>query len=110
MAETATLDTVTTTETLTTVLTESEIQSVQLSETSIGVVGPPGPPGDTNMPDASTIANGRMLAVLDGAYVDVPPPAGTGDMHTLIYDPRGVSADAFIADNLTGIIDGGRFT
>lgn len=75
-----------------------------------GVQGPPGPPGPLAIPDPSDLADGRMLAVLDGAYIDIPPPAGTGDMQTLIYDPRGVSADAFDLSNLTGVLDGGVFT
>jgi hypothetical protein len=34
---------------------------------------------------------------------------GSGDMQALLYDPRGVRADAFSASNLTGAIDGGTF-
>jgi hypothetical protein len=76
----------------------------------LGTQGPPGPPGDAGLPDAATLANGRMLAVLDGAYIDVPPPAVTGDMQTLIYDPRGVADDTFDLSNFTGYLDGGVFT
>lgn len=74
-----------------------------------GEQGPPGPPGDAGLPDPSAIANGRMLAVLDGAYTDIPPPSGTGDMQTLIYDPAGKAADCFNAGNLSGYIDCGEF-
>jgi hypothetical protein len=92
-------------DTITSVVGATRIEIIELARQ-----GPPGPAGDAGLPDAATLANGRMLAVLDGEYVDVPPPAGTGDMQTLIYDPRGIATDAFVADNLTGIIDGGRFT
>jgi len=94
---------------------DTEIVTSEVGATLIEVVelaqqGPPGPPGDAGLPDAATLANGRMLAVLDGAYVDVPPPAGTGDMQTLIYDPRGVATDTFDLSNFTGNLDGGVFT
>lgn len=77
---------------------------------SIAQQGPPGPPGPSYIPDPATLADGRMVAVQDGEYIDIAPPAGTGDMQTLIYDPRGFAADAFNLSNLTGSIDGGVFT
>lgn len=101
MAETVTLDTE---------VVVSEIGTTQIEIVEMATQGPPGPPGDAGLPDAATLANGRMLAVLEGAYVDVAPPAGTGDMQSLIYDPRGMATDAFVADTLTGTIDGGVFT
>ena len=72
--------------------------------------GLPGPPGDSWLPDPATLTDGRYITTLDGQYVDIPAPAGTGDMQTLIYDPRGVASDAFNLSNLTGAIDGGVFT
>lgn len=39
-----------------------------------------------------------------------PGAASSGDMQALIYDPRGISDDAFDLSNLTGSIDGGVFT
>lgn len=39
-----------------------------------------------------------------------PPGEAADAMSALIYDPRGVAADAFDAANLTGVIDGGVFT
>lgn len=76
----------------------------------VGTQGPPGPPGDSGLPDAATLANGRMLAVLDGSYVDIPPPSGTGDMRSLVYDPDGRATNVFDLANLTGTLDGGVFT
>lgn len=75
-----------------------------------GEQGPPGPPGDSHLPDPATLANGRYITTLDGQYIDVPAPAGSGDMQSLIYDPRGIANDAFNISNLTGALDGGVFT
>lgn len=69
-----------------------------------------GVPGSSGFPDPTTLADGRMLAVLDGAYVDVPPPDGTGDMQSLIYDPNGIAANCFDLSNFSGNLDGGVFT
>lgn len=45
----------------------------------VGPIGPQGDPGqDADVPDAATLANGRMIAVLNGAWVDVAPPEGMG--------------------------------
>jgi hypothetical protein len=51
-----------------------------------------------------------MIAAQAGAWIDIPPPSGAGDMQSLIYDPRGIAADAFNLANLTGAVDGGVFT
>lgn len=83
---------------------------VQTQTLTVGVQGPPGPPGDSWLPDPETLSNGRFITTLDGQYIDVPAPAGTGDMQSLIYDPRGVASDVFDAAHLTGNIDGGVFT
>jgi hypothetical protein len=39
----------------------------------------------------------------------IDPPAGTGDMQKLIYDPRDISADVYDLSNFTGNLDGGVF-
>lgn len=75
-----------------------------------GVQGPPGPPGDDWLPDPTTLANGRYITTLDGQYIDIPAPAGSGDMQSLIYDPQGRSTNAFLLDNQSGILDAGVFT
>lgn len=35
---------------------------------------------------------------------------GTGDMHSAVYDPRGITADVFDLAQQTGRLDGGLFT
>ena len=72
--------------------------------------GPPGPPGDSWLPDPADLANGRYITTLDGQYIDIPAPAGSGDMQSLIYDPRGIANDTFNLANFTGSLDGGLFT
>lgn len=69
-----------------------------------------GPPGDSHLPDPATLANGRYITTLDGQYIDIPAPAGSGDMQSLIYDPRGIANDTFNLANFTGSLDGGVFT
>jgi len=72
--------------------------------------GPAGPPGDSRLPDPATVPDYYTFAAIGGEYVTVPFPSGSGDMQSLIYDPRGIAADAFNLSNLTGNIDGGVFT
>ena len=43
------------------------------------------------------------------ATIDDVVAAGGGDMHTLIYDPRGIADDTFDIAHLTGNLDGGVF-
>lgn len=62
------------------------------------------------VPEASVIANGRMIAALEGEWVDIPPPSGAGDMQALIYDPAGRATNAFDLSNHAGVLDGGTFT
>ena len=71
--------------------------------------GPPGPPGPLNLPDPAELPNGRMIATADGAWVDIPPPSGTGDMQTLVYDPAGRETNVFDIANMSGVIDCGTF-
>ena len=76
-----------------------------------GQPGPVGPPGqDAGVPSAVSVANGRMLAASNGLWVDIPPPSGSGDMQSLIYDPSGRATNAFDLSNQTGILDGGVFS
>lgn len=89
----------------TSVTATTELEAVELADQ-----GPPGPPGDSWLPDPSTLPDGRYITTLDGQYIDIPAPAGSGDMQSLIYDPRGVAADVFDAAHLTGNIDGGVFS
>jgi hypothetical protein len=94
---------------------ETEIVASEVGATLIEVVelaqqGPPGPPGDSRLPEPSTLADGRYITTLGGQYIDVAAPAGSGDMQTLIYDPRGVATDTFDLSNLTGNLDGGVFS
>jgi hypothetical protein len=72
--------------------------------------GPPGPPGDSWLPDPADLSNGRYITTLDGQYIDIPAPAGSGDMQTLIYDPQGRATNAFLLDNQAGVLDAGVFT
>ncbi|WP_026199883.1 hypothetical protein [Lamprocystis purpurea] len=44
-----------------------------------------------------------------GAAGPMGPPGADGDMQAVLYDPRGVRADVFAAENLIGAIDGGVF-
>lgn len=53
---------------------------------------------------------GQLLAQGADGPEWTAPPAGTGDMTTLIYDPGGVSDDAFDLANMSGNLDGGVFT
>ena len=69
-----------------------------------------GPPGDSWLPDPAGLADGRYITTLDGQYIDVPAPSGTGDMQTLIYDPQGRSTNAFLLDNQAGVLDAGVFS
>ena len=93
---------------------ETEVTAVSESAViefvELAVPGPPGPPGDSWLPDPAELANGRYITTLDGQYIDIPAPAGSGDMQSLIYDPRGIANDAFNLANLTGSLDGGVFT
>jgi hypothetical protein len=78
-----------------------------------GIPGPPGGGGDAGgsaLPDPTGAANGQMLAVNDADWVIVPPPSGTGDMQSLIYDPQGKAVNVFDLSNHHGVIDGGIFT
>jgi hypothetical protein len=84
--------------------TETILEVVELA-----IPGSPGPPGDAWLPDPATLADGRYITTAGGQYVDIPAPAGTGDMQTLIYDPAGKAADCFNAGNLSGYIDCGEF-
>ncbi|AFL75400.1 hypothetical protein [Thiocystis violascens] len=61
------------------------------------------------IPSAATLEDGRLLVTAGGAWVDRPPPAGTGDMQALIYDPAGRGTDIFRVENLDGDIDCGEF-
>jgi len=82
-------------------------------QTAIGIInkGSQGPAGPGSLvPSPVDANNGEMIAAQNGAWVVIPPPAGTGDMQSLIYDPRGIADDAFDISNLTGVIDGGVFT
>ena len=69
-----------------------------------------GPAGDSWLPDPLTLPDGRHITTLDGQYIDIPAPAGSGDMQSLIYDPRGIADDTFNLANFTGSLDGGLFT
>lgn len=73
------------------------------------VVAQQGPPGPSFVPDPAGVADGRMLAVQDGEYIDIAPPSGTGDMQTLVYDPAGRAANVFNIANMSGVIDCGTF-
>jgi hypothetical protein len=106
----------TTTQTQSVILTETAPASVVVIEQPVtqvivtGKQGLPGPPGDSWLPDPAELANGRYITTLDGQYIDIPAPAGSGDMQTLIYDPQGRSTNAFLLDNQSGILDAGVFT
>lgn len=76
----------------------------------VGIPGPPGKDGTAAVPDPASIANSYMMAVQEGQWVVIPPPSGTGDMQSLIYDPQGRATNVFDIGNLTGVIDGGVFT
>lgn len=84
--------------------------STQIEIAEIGTQGPPGPPGDSLLPNPATLADGRFISTLGGAYIDIPAPAGSGDMQSLVYDPAGRSTNVFDLANLTGKLDGGIFT
>lgn len=68
--------------------------------------------------DPADIAAGRLLPLggvagqvltqtaVGAAWASV---SGTGDMQSLIYDPRGIRADTFDLQHLTGNLDGGSF-
>lgn len=58
--------------------------------------------------DGAAVGSGLVLST-DGPTWSAAAP-GSGDMQTLIYDPRGILADCFDLSNLTGNIDGGVFT
>jgi len=75
----------------------------------VGLTAPVAPPANRLLPDAALIANGWSLTVAQGQPVWSPVIPGSGDMQALLYDPRGVRADAFSTVNLTGAIDGGTF-
>jgi hypothetical protein len=75
----------------------------------VGLSAPVAPPASRLLPDAALIADGWSLTVAQGQPVWSPVIPGSGDMQALLYDPRGVRADAFSAPNLTGAIDGGTF-
>jgi len=61
------------------------------------------------LPDPAAVGDGWALSVANAQPVWVPAAPGSGDMQALLYDPRGVRADAFSTSNLTGAIDGGTF-
>jgi len=75
----------------------------------VGLTTPVAPPANRLVPDAALIADGWTLSVSDGQPVWSPMIHGAGDMQSLMYDPRGIRADAFLADHLTGVLDGGTF-
>jgi hypothetical protein len=99
--------------------------------TAIG--DPVTPPPSRLLPDPATLDDGQWVTSLGHAWVttDAPPGSGIADsprtggpygrqasawvdlssftMSPLIYDPRGVRADIFSAEHLTGAIDGGTF-
>jgi len=72
--------------------------------------GPPGVHGDNWLPDPATMPDGQIFISDGGQYIAAPLPDGSGDMHSLIYDPQGVASNVFDAGNLFGNLDGGVFT
>ena len=67
-----------------------------------GIQGPPGAGSASAVPDAAALTNGRMIAVLDGEWIDIPPPSGTGDMLAAVCDPTGSATDVYARANHTG--------
>lgn len=61
---------------MSTQLSFEQIHEVKLV---FGIQGPPGTgSGSGGVPDPTELANGRMIAALNGAWVDVEPPEGMG--------------------------------
>lgn len=58
---------------------------------------------------AGTESGLRSMSPLRIAEAIAALASGGGDMYTLVYDPRGISDDAFDLGNLTGNLDGGTF-
>lgn len=54
-----------------------------------------------------TITQNTNEVVLQPVLSIVGQITGSGDMYKAVYDPTGVEDDAFLMDNMKGILDGG---
>lgn len=68
-------------------------------------------PDDASVHVPGDATSGQMAVMgAGGNWQAIDPPAGTGDMQSVIYDPSGVADNTFDLGNMVGNLDGGVFT